>query len=149
MLATRFNRWNSVHGFRNEVDRLFTDVFGQAPAAALAGRVGAYPALNIWEDAESIHLEAELPGLTLNDIEVVVDDNDLTIKGSRQAPKGEGVGYHRRERGVGSFSRTVRLPVAIDADKVSATLNSGVLLVTLPKAPEARPRKIEVKASKS
>ncbi|HRX83422.1 MAG TPA: Hsp20/alpha crystallin family protein [Phycisphaerae bacterium] len=147
MLTTRFNRWNTMNGFRNEVDRLFTDIFGDAPAGALASRVGTFPALNIWEDAEHIRIEAELPGLQLADIEVVVDENDLTIKGSRKAPETEGVSFHRRERGVGTFSRTVRLPVAIDAEKVEATLNSGVLQVTLPKAPEARPRKIEVKAA--
>lgn len=147
MLSTRFNRWNTMNGFRNEVDRLFTDVFGDAPAL-LAGRAGSFPALNVWEDAEHIRIEAELPGLKLSDIEVVVDDHDLTIKGARQAPAREGVSFHRRERGVGTFSRTVRLPVAIDAEKVEATLNSGVLLVTLPKAPEARPRKIEVKAAR-
>ena len=147
MMSTRFNRWNTVNGFRNEVDRLFTDVFGASPVAAVAGRVGGFPALNVWEDAEHVRIEAELPGLKLSDIEVVVDDHDLTIKGNRQVAAVEGVSFHRRERGVGAFSRTVRLPVAIDAEHVEATLNHGVLQVTLPKAPEARPRKIEVKAA--
>jgi HSP20 family protein len=149
MLATRFNRWGPINGFRNEVDRLFTDIFGEAPAAAWASRVGTFPALNIWEDPENVRIEAELPGLKLSDIEVVVDENDLTIKGSRSGgPATESACFHRRERGVGQFSRTLRLPVPIDAEHVSATLSNGVLLVTLPKSPEARPRKIEVKAGK-
>lgn len=142
MLTMRSNRWSTLNGFRDEVDRLFGEVFSGLPAA---GFVSAYPALNVWEDAEHIRVEAELPGLKLADLEVMINENDLTIRGRRDSDDAEGVTYHRRERGVGAFSRTIRLPVAIDADHVEATMNQGVLLITLPKAPEARPRKIEIR----
>lgn len=145
MLSTRWSRWDPVSGFRNEVDRLFTGFLAD-PAEAFA-RNGGYPALNVWEDAESVHIEAEVPGLKMSDLEAVVDDNDLTIRGKRVAAGDKNVSFHRQERGVGAFTRTVRLPIAIDADHVDAKLTHGVLSIKLAKAPEARPRRIEVKAA--
>jgi HSP20 family protein len=73
--------------------------------------------------------------------------NELVIQGRRMDLDEEGVSYHRRERGVGEFKRVLRLPVEVDADKVEATLHDGVLLVKLPKAAAAKPRKIQVAAS--
>jgi HSP20 family protein len=84
----------------------------------------------------------------MDDLEVTVIGRDLTIKGHRKPQAADGTTHHRRERDAGSFHRTVRLPVDIDAKKVKAELRHGVLTVTLPKALEAQPRKIEVKCLK-
>lgn len=136
-----------VQRLREEMDRLFEDFFGDWPTPAwdLWG-VQTFPALNIWETDDALYAEAEVPGMKMEDLEVLVVGNELTIKGERKAPQQEGVTFHRQERGVGSFTRTIRLPVEIDADRVEATLENGVLTITLPKAEQCRPRKIEVKA---
>jgi HSP20 family protein len=131
---------------RHEVDRLFDDYF--APAAARAGvRVGAFPAVNLWEKQNELIAEAELPGVKSEDLEVTVVGDELTIKGRRATSHDESATYHRRERGVGDFVRVVHLPVEIDADRVEAALADGVLRVTLPKAAAATPRKIEIRSN--
>jgi len=105
-----------------------------------------FPAVNIWEDENSLYAEAELPGVKMEDIEISVVGNELTLKGERKPFAGDDGKYHRRERGVGSFTRVLHLPLDIDAEKVEATLRNGVLLIHLPKAAAALPRKIEVRA---
>lgn len=149
MFQRRTNGFNPIGQLRDEVDRLFGDFFGQAPDAlrrpALAGR--AFPAVNLWERGDDLYAEAEVPGLGADDVDISVVGNELVIKGRRMDLDEEGVSYHRRERGVGEFSRTLRLPVEVDAEKVEATLRDGVLLIRLPKAAAARPRKIQVAAS--
>jgi len=128
---------------RSEFDRLF----GEARTArwpTLDPR--AFPAVNAWEDEECFYVEAELPGLNLDDLEIYVSEqNVLTIKGQRKQPALEGGHWHRCERAYGPFERSVPLPGPVSPDDVEATFKQGVLTVKLPKAPEIRPRKIEVK----
>jgi len=132
---------------RDEMDQLFNEVFEARPFTGFGGfGRRAFPAFNVWEDDTSLFAEAEIPGLTMDDLELVVVGNELTVKGERQDVAREGITHHRRERGVGAFARTLRLPVDIDADKVQATLRDGVLTVTMPKAQAVLPRKIEVKS---
>lgn len=126
---------------RREMGELFDSVF-----SGHDGRGRAFPALNIWEEGDRLLTEAELPGMGMDDIELFVVGNELTIKGQRQPMAEEAANFHRRERVVGEFSRTVTLPVEIDADKVEASLKNGVLTITLPKAEAARPRKISVRS---
>lgn len=140
-----------VHGhplgqLRDEVDRLFTEFVGGLPqfnAPSFVGRRG-FPALNIWETPDAIHVEAELPGVDASDLEINVVGKELTLKGKRQIEAKEGETYHRRERAVGAFTRLVKLAVDVNADAVHATLRDGVLEVKLPKAEAAKPRKIAV-----
>ena len=113
---------------------------------ALAGLAGGYPAFNVWEDADKVFVEAELPGLDLKDLEIYVTaGNHLTLKGERKPNVPEKGLWHRQERGFGKFSRSLTLPFNVDADKVDARFENGVLLVALPKHESARPRKITVK----
>ena len=122
-------------------DRLF-DNFG----AELTRPVTAFPAVNVWEDNDAFHLEAELPGLKQEDVNIAVTQrNVLTLSGERKPEEGEGR-WHRRERGFGRFQRVLRLPAPVDADKVEARLDNGVLRLTLPKHEDAKPRRIAVKA---
>jgi HSP20 family protein len=109
-------------------------------------RVQAMPLLNVWEDGDRLVAEAELPGLTMDDVEIFVNGDELTIKGRRPKMQDRDVTYHRRERGTTEFSRVLTLPVEIESGEVSATLKDGVLTVVLPKAASARPRKIPVTA---
>jgi HSP20 family protein len=107
----------------------------------------AFPAVNLWEDAELLYAEAELPGVRMEDVEVLVVGNELTLKGNRaQASDGKGV-FHREERGTGEFSRVIALPYEVDAAKVEATLKDGILTVVMPKAEQARARRITVKTA--
>lgn len=138
------NGFTSINRLREEMDRAFNRVFQET--AGFVPRE-TFPPVNVWEDDNNLYLEAELPGITMENLEILVKDLELTISGDRGAEASEGVVYHRRERGQGRFSRTLNLPMPIDADKVEATLKDGVLSLTLPKAEEAKPRKIEVKTA--
>lgn len=107
-------------------------------------RPHAFPAFNLWEDTGNLYAEAEVPGLSMKDLEVYVEGNELTVKGRRQGIDEKDCTYHRRERGAGEFARAIRLPVEINPDRVEATLTDGVLKVVLPKAEAAKARKIKV-----
>jgi len=106
-----------------------------------------YPAINLWDDGENAYVEAELPGLSMDDIEVLVTGNELTINGERRIADQPNASYHRRERATGRFSRTFTLPWEIDPDHVEARLVDGVLTVKLPKAQSCRPRKVKLLTS--
>ena len=91
-------------------------------------------------------MEAELPGLNLKDLEILVTDgNQLVIKGERKVNVPEKGIWHRQERSYGSFTRSLTLPFHVDADKVDAHFENGVLLVKMPKHESARARKIPIK----
>jgi HSP20 family protein len=101
--------------------------------------------MNIWTDENSAVLTAELPGVKVEEIDVSVENELLTLRGGRQPDEPqEGVKYHRRERRFGPFSRTFRLPFRVEPDTVEATFENGVLNVVLPRAQEDLPRKISV-----
>lgn len=85
--------------------------------------------------------------MKIEDIEVLVVGHEMTVKGERKDAKRDGVTFHRRERGVGTFTRTLRLPSDVDTNKVEAAMKDGVLTITLPKAETAKARKIEVKVA--
>ena len=143
MLTTRWQPLSEISQLRNEMDRLF----GRFGVAANGQQRRSYPALNMWEDDDNLMVEAELPGFEMDELEMyVTGGNQLSIKGERKQPEmGEGT-WHRQERGFGTFSRLVELPHQVDADKVSADFENGVLRITLPKAEDAKPRRITVKA---
>src|SRR5438445_7354223 len=113
---------------------------GKHPALA-----SSYPPLNIWGDSDEVYAEAELPGMQLDHLEIyVTEENLLTIQGERpECDLDKGVWYGQ-ERGFGQFSRTIMLPVKVDANKVEARFEHGVLFVTLPKSEAAKPRRISV-----
>lgn len=145
MLASRQNRLFPLGRLQDEIENVFGNVLGEWPALETLTGTRTFPALNLWEDNDNLFAEAEVPGLTMNDIEVVVMGNELTLKGQRAESDGPQATFHRRERGTGAFQRIVRLPVEIDANGVEANLKNGVLTIKLPKSPAAKPRKIEVK----
>jgi HSP20 family protein len=113
----------------------------------LSGAFAVFPTLNVWEENDQVFVEAELPGLDLKDLEIyVTGGNQLTLKGERKPAAPDKGAWHRRERTFGNFVRTLTLPFPVDADKVEAKLENGVLLVKLAKHESAKPRKIPVKA---
>lgn len=143
------NGTNRVGMLRNEVDRLFTDFFGPTGdmQSRPAGAAGVFPALNVWERDNELFVEAELPGLGADDVDISLVANQLVIKGRRTDFEEQSAAtYHRRERGTGEFLRTVELPVAVEPKSIEAKLSNGILLLRLPKADAAKPRKIQVKS---
>jgi HSP20 family protein len=102
------------------------------------------PACNAYEDERSYWVQAALPGLHREDIEIVVEDQVLTIKGERKEEDSKDKTYFVREFSRGSFVRSFKLPNAADQAKVTATFQDGVLTVELPKREETKPRRIAI-----
>lgn len=130
-----FARWDPLHdllAIRQHLDR-----FAPGPA-------GWVPPVDLYETAEAYVLLAEVPGLRRDDIQIQMADGRLTLTGSRPGQPVACEQYHRVERGHGSFSRTFQLPQQVAVDRITADLTDGVLTVTIPKAPESGPRRIQV-----
>lgn len=144
MLATRWEPLSQMNRLRQEMDRLF-DQWGENRWQQFSQ--GGFPPLNLWEDDEQLYVEAELPGLELKDLEITVaGGNQLHIKGERRAPEHQGGSWYRRERAFGPFERVILLPNEVDSERVSAEFKNGVLMVTLARREEAKPRRITVKS---
>ena len=134
------DRWSNL---RDELNSLF-----DLPFLANAHRQDLFngwsPALDLYQNNDNVVAVLELPGLRKEDIEISLHDGTLSISGERKSSSSNGEKAERTERYVGSFRRTVSLPVRVDANKVSATYRDGILTVTLPKAEEAKPKRIDV-----
>jgi HSP20 family protein len=142
---TLFRVMPSFNSFFNEVNRLQRDLESTLGRNWPTVNSWSFPALNIWEDDESVFVSTELPGFQLKDLEVYVVNNDqLVLKGERKAEEHLNAVCHRQERMFGNFNRTVTLPTAVDADKVEAKLENGVLNLKLAKSPVAKPKKIVI-----
>ncbi len=146
MLDLLKNPFATMNQLRREIDHLFED-FGPRLTRGIFSPVRAFPALNIWDDAECVYAEAELPGVCESDLEIYAVGNELTIKGRREPLKSEDVPYLQRERDTGEFSRVVTLPMEINPDKVEAHLHNGILTVKMAKTEAEKAKKIEVKTA--
>ena len=108
------------------------------------------PAVDIVENDKELLLSADLPGVKLEDVEVKIEDGTLTLSGSRKFENEDNKnGYHRIERSYGAFHRAFSLPDSVDATKVAAAFDNGVLKVTLPKKELAQPRTVKVEIGKT
>jgi len=106
---------------------------------------GVFPLTNVTEDKDNYYVRAELPGINSDELDIQVTVKGISISGERKIPvEGNNVKYHRREREAGKFSRTINLPEDVDVNKVDASLNNGILTVTIPKAEIAKPRQISI-----
>ena len=132
-----FDRLSSLRDLLDSAFQLASSAPGSVPGWA--------PPLDIFEDTERVTIQVELSGMKKEDFELSLQDGVLTISGERkfEEEKREGESF-RRERLFGAFSRSVTLPSAVKAEEVKATYEDGVLTVTLPKAEEAMPKKIQV-----
>ncbi len=125
---------------QREMNRLWSAAWSSSPMGS-----GVFPAMNIYDDGESFIARAELPGIKSEDIDISVAGKTLTISGNRTIePVGESETYHRRERKSGEFRRAFDLPDLVDANKVMAHFSNGVLEVVLPRAEQAKMRKIKI-----
>ena len=130
--------------FQREVDRLLNSPARPEPAGN-EDEFAFAPPLDITEDSNAIVVSVELPGVNRSDVQITLDDGILQISGERKQPAlTEGNEWLRRERIPGRFQRLVELPKTVDASAVKAAYQDGVLSVTLPKTPDAKPRQIEI-----
>ncbi len=132
------------------LQRQLDQFFGAASmggSLALPGR-GVFPPVDVFDKGDAVVVKTELPGMKLQDIELVTENDTLTISGKRTIRfDAEKPRFHRRERDQGEFRRVVRLPAKLNTEAAKATYGNGVLTVTIPKAKESQPRQISVQAA--
>lgn len=135
--------FGELNRLQDEMNMLFDRFFGERTPVRNAG---VFPAVNVTQDDDAIYITAELPGISGEDLDITVEESTVLLKGERKVdPESEDISYHRRERGEGKFSRTVTLPTRIMTDRVKAETKNGILRLSLPKAEEVKPKKIEIK----
>jgi len=125
----------------NRLNSLLNSFFGDENV--FMGSSGSWAPLAMWEDDDHIHIEAEIPGMAEEDLEITVHNGMLFIRGERKPVEGRQYLYNGRS--YGRFERVVTLPEAVSTDDVQAAITNGVLCISLPKSPEARPKKITLK----
>ena len=122
-----------------DVDGLFDQFFG-------AGRAVSAPwhmPVSLWEGGEHTHLELELPGVSKDNLEIVVQDGKLNVAAERKTPEGV-IRYMHNERHYGRVERTFSLPKEIDTESIKADLTDGLLRLAFSKRPEAQPKRVEI-----
>jgi len=129
---------------RNEMDRLLSGFVAPTLERSWPHGRRDQPAVNLWESDNSLLVEMEVPGLKTDQLDISIVGDELSVKIERAEVEQQGITHHRRERPVGAFTRVLRLPAEVDAQKVAAELHDGILTIFLPKAETAKPRKIEV-----
>ena len=147
-MNSNLTRWTpTTDPYRDRMDRWMSQAFGDFLAPY--GEEGTrrwMPAVDIRETPDALKLYVELPGLAKEDVAITTENNVLTIAGERKFEKEvKEQSFHRVERSYGTFSRSFTLPGNVRYDKVEAQFENGLLVVTLPKQEEAKPRKIEIR----
>jgi len=130
--------------YTSPFESLFRDFLNPsffAPASAAP----AYPLFNAWEEDQRYVAEAELPGVKLEDLEITISGRELSIKGSRRDSAQPDAAYHRKERAALEFTRNLRFPTELNAAGAEATLQNGILTITLPKSAQNAPHKLTIK----
>jgi HSP20 family protein len=139
-----FRSWGGSDPFgqmrrlQDEVNRLFSS-YQVTPS-------GAFPAVNAYANEDGIALTAQLPGVSQDDLDISVFRDTLTLRGRRQPEAADRQAYHRRERGQGEFVRNISLPFSVDPERVEATIQDGVLRISLHRPEQDKPRRIKVSA---
>jgi HSP20 family protein len=146
MISRRANPLAEVRRLNQLLDETFTGwPFTAEPGVAVTS--AWLPPTDIFENADGINIMVELPGLKPEDVKLTLENHTLTIRGEKkQTAEEKTTTVHRYERSYGSFERSFSLPTSVDADKVSAAFENGVLTITLPKAERAKPKEITVAA---
>ena len=140
---TKVVRWTPVNpvSLMNEFDRLFERPYTRtAPEWNIA--------LDVAETEDSYFVEATIPGINVEDLEITLEDDVLMLKGEiKRDEEVEDAKYHLRERRFGSFSRSIRFPMAVNGDAVEATYTNGILSLNVPKAEAVKPKRITISAN--
>jgi len=141
--------FREMEQFQRDIDEVFRGGGRDSFLASGTRGLRHFPRINLREDSENLYLEALLPGVDPEQVDINLLGNTLTLAGERPASEleEEEGRWHRRERPSGKFMRTVELPVQVDANKVTADAQHGLLRVTMPKAAVSKPKTIQVKAN--
>jgi len=143
-VITRWDPFRELSTLQDRMNRLFRDSFSEGREEALTTTSFA-PPVDVYEDEHNVTLKIEVPGIEEKDIDVRIENNVLTVHGERKFEKEEKEeNYRRIERQYGSFTRSFTLPNTVDAEKVNANYDKGVLKITLAKKAEAKPKQIKV-----
>jgi len=142
-------RWDPFKDFmtlRDRMNKMFEDMVALSKGEEKDMMSSSWiPSVDIYETENEVVLSAEVPGINEKEIELKVEDDNLTIKGERKFEKEtKEENYHRIERSYGSFFRSFSLPGYVDQDKIEAEYDNGVLKIHMPKKPELKPRKVRI-----
>ena len=132
---------NELENFQQEMNRLF-DLYSPERYFSVTN----FPAMNLYANNDQTLVTAELPGVDVKDLDIQIADETLTLSGSRAlGASEEQVRYYRQERDYGNFSRSIQLPFPVNPDKVEASLEKGILMISMPRAEADKPKTISVK----
>lgn len=142
---------NVMDEFRRRLDHFFTDPDANPSARRASGLepspLNGFPRVSFKDHGPRIEFVVELPGLKQDELKLTLEEDRITLAGTRTCKVPEGYSVHRRERPSVQFNRSFALPCRVDAEKANAVLNSGVLRLTLEKHPESQPRQIPIAVS--
>ena len=145
MALVRWEPVRELNSLQSEMNRLFNTFF-DTPAGGNGGGLRRWvPPMDLVETDDHFVLKADLPGLDANDVAIEVEDKVLTLSGERKVEhETSKEGFYRLERSSGEFRRSLTLPEGVDADKIEANFDKGVLEVRIPKPEERKPRKVQI-----
>ena len=146
-MLNNVTRWNPAVAYLNREPfaRLFENFLNEAAQGEEVSNRNWVPPVDIQETEEGYRLQAELPGLTKEDIDITLENNVLRLSGERKFERDvKNESFHRVERTYGTFSRAFSLPQQVNAEGVQAGFENGVLTILVPKAEQAKPRKISI-----
>jgi HSP20 family protein len=145
MTVIRLNPMRGIIGIQDEMNRLFNTLLSTVPEKTEKGELMWNPLVDIVESDQAVIVTAEFPGMSKEDIGIVIQDNVLTLKGEKKQDSGQkDKNYHRLERSYGSFERSFSLPVTIKNDKIKANFKDGILTIRLPKSDEAKRKEVPI-----
>ncbi len=143
-MISRIDPFRELSTLQDRFTSLFEN-FAETPGKEQLAAGSFVPAVDIYEDEHNLVLKLEVPGVNEDDLNVSLENNLLTVSGERKFEKEEKEeNFHRIERRYGSFARTFRLPSTVDAEKVEASYDKGLLKITIGKRAEAKPKQIKV-----
>jgi HSP20 family protein len=144
-VITRWEPFREFSTLQDRMNRLFRESHGPEGREETLNNTSFAPPVDVYEDEHSVNLKIEVPGVDEKDIDVRIENNVLTVHGERKFEKEEKQENFRRvERQYGSFTRSFTLPTTVDAEKVLANYDKGILKIALPKKAEAKPKQIKV-----
>ncbi len=145
----RWDPFREMVSLRDAMDRLLEEAFTRPLSLNMSETLGWMPRVDMYQTDNEVVVKATVPGVKPEDLHITITGDVLTIRGEIKAEEEvKDAAYHLRERRYGTFSRSLPLPVPVLADKAKAEFENGILILTLPKAEEVRPKTIEVKAKK-
>jgi HSP20 family protein len=145
MAIIRWDPFRDLVTLRDRMNKLFEETFAGREEESEMVKGAWYPSVDIHEKEKELVLTAELPGVDEKDIDIEIEGNTLTLKGKREIEKEtKEENYHRIERSYGTFYRSFTLPSNVDAGKIKAEHDNGLLRINMPKKPELKPKKVRV-----